>query len=115
MLQNLPVLVSLHPARYEDLRRDSFPARRASPILPSLTGNHITLKKSPSGDYDQDPGYPNSSENSTRHIIDLGSTRLASSYRLDYLQEQKLDAYRRASQFPSTDEPLTSPTIDIYV
>ena len=115
MLQNLPTCVSLHPARYEVLRRDSLSTPRANPIPQSLVGNRIRLTRSSSGGYDPNRSPLDLSEGSTSYTTDLGSARWVSSCCLDYLQAQKLDAYRRGSQLLVSREPTTLPTIDIYV
>jgi hypothetical protein len=115
MPQNLPICVPLHPASYGDLRRVSPSTRRAIPIPQSLVGNRTSLTQSRLGEYDPNPGDRDSPETSTSYTIDLGSPRWVSAYRLDYLQEQKLDAYRRGSQLQFAGHPVTFPAIDIYV
>ena len=115
MPRNLPICVSLHPASHECLRRDSLSTRRADSIPQSLVGNRTRLTKSQLGEYDSNPSRQDAPEAFTPYTIDLGCPRLVSAYRLDYLQEQKLDAYRRGNQLQFSGQPLTFPAIDIYV
>ena len=115
MPRNLPICVAFHPASYDALRSDSLSTRRAHSIPQSLVGNRTGLAKSRSGEYDSNPSRQDASEAFTPYTIDLGCPRLVSAYRLDYLQEQKLDAYRRGNQLQSAGQPTTFPAVDIYV
>ncbi len=115
---NLPVRLSQHTASYQDLRRDQLPALHANSILQSWVGDRTGVRNpltDRSGRHNPNSTPPSSSETLTSHTIDLGYPRSTSAYRLDYLQERKLDAYRRGMQLLAADIGMALPSIDIYV
>ncbi len=115
---NLPVRLSQHTASYQDLRRDQLPALHANSILQSWAGDRTGLKRPLTdrpGRHTPNSTSPGPSETLASHTIDLGCPRSTSAYRLDYLQERKLDAYRRAMQLLAIIHGMTSSRVDIYV